>query len=80
MVLPKLAVARSSRGRRFCRSFCPTDLHRAARPRITLHDRSIWTLLIEANATQANRAGRICMRPTRLKTTKVGGSIPSLPT
>ena len=34
----------------------------------------------QENATQANRAGQSLMRRTRLKTRKVGGSIPSLPT
>jgi hypothetical protein len=41
-VLPKLAVAAQLRAA-ILPSFCPTDLHRAARPRITLHDRSTWT-------------------------------------
>ena len=50
--------------------FCPTDLNRAARTRITLQTNPPGTLLIRANAAQANPAGRTRTSRTRLKTAR----------
>src|SRR5215211_6320261 len=61
-------------------AFCPTALHRAAQPRITLNAQVTWIL--------ADQRERDCGEPSRTEPNeshpaenrKVGGSIPSLPT
>jgi hypothetical protein len=77
-MLPKLAVAAQLRAA-VLPSFGPTDLHRAARPRITLHDRAIWTPddQGEYNSGEPCRTDLNARHPAENR--KVGGSIPSLP-
>jgi len=61
-------------------AFCPTALHRAAQPRITLNAQVTWIL--------TDQRERDCGEPSRTEPNeshpaenrKVGGSIPSLPT
>jgi hypothetical protein len=57
--------------------FCPTDLHRAVRTRITLNDQSVWTPAERASMAQADEPGRTRTRSTRLKTAR--NALPRLP-
>jgi hypothetical protein len=61
-------------------SFCPTDLYRAARPRITLHDRSICTPADQGECNSGEPCRTDLNAPHPAENRKVGGSIPSLPT
>ena len=51
-------------------AFCPSDLHRAARPRTMLHELPPDALLTQGDKAQANQAGRSRTSCTRLKTAR----------
>jgi hypothetical protein len=61
-------------------AFCPTDLYRAARPRIVLDGESAWTSADQGECGSAEWSRTDPDEAHPAKNCKVGGSIPSLPT
>ena len=60
--------------------FCPTDLNRAARTRITLHDQSAWNPTDQGECGSGEPCRTDPNESHPAENRKVGGSIPSLPT
>jgi uncharacterized protein YndB with AHSA1/START domain len=61
-------------------TFCPTDLYRAAQPRITLNSQSAESPADQGEGDSGEPYRTDLDRPHPAENRKVGGSIPSLPT